>query len=172
MNYILDTSFIAAGKGSLFNNTKKNLKTIGKFKHNNPSNKFFITPGIINEINNFTGSFYQDSIEEIFQIETINLYNCQLPAKLFCLILDELRERNRKLLKNTESLILVDKPTDQKVGGLRDLFRQTLYSGVLDSGADIEIALLARKKRGTLITCDEGLTKFAKEIGVRVTNKI
>lgn len=171
MNYIIDTSIIAAGDNSLFKNAEKNLKLIGKLKYTNPRKKFFLTPGVINEINNFTGSAFKDTIEKIFQIETVNLYNCQLPAKLFCTILNELRERNRRLLKHTESLISSDKPTDQKVGGLRDLFRQTLYSGVLDSGTDIEIALLARKKRGVLLTKDEGLSKFGREIGVQVSDK-
>lgn len=167
MSYILDTSFIAAGDGSLFQNAKTNLDKLSKLKL-----PLFTSPGVIQEISCFTGHEFNDLLNKIFKIETVNLYNAHLPAKLVCIVLDQLRERNKNLLKKTETLILSEKPTDQKVGRLRGLFRETLYSGVLDSSTDIEIALLARKKRGILITRDEGLMKFAKEIGVAVNNNI
>jgi predicted DNA-binding protein (UPF0278 family) len=168
MNFILDTSFVAFGKSSLKINVENNILEFSRSKYH----KFFIVPDIINELQAITRTSLSETIQNKFIIETVNLYESKISAKLVCCFLDSLKSRNKKLLENTELLINSEKPNDQKVGKLRHLFRETLYSGILDSSTDIELCLLARKKRGTLLTRDDGLAKFASEIGVRVSDKI
>lgn len=167
MNFILDTSFVAFGENSLQINVEKNISKFSRLKYH----KFFIVPAIINELQAITRTSLSEKIKNKFIVETVNLYESKISAKLVCGFLDSLKSRNRKLLEKTEFLINSEKPNDQKIGGLRSIFKETLYSGILDSSTDIELCLLARKKRGTLLTRDEGLSNFASEIGVRVSDK-
>lgn len=49
----------------------------------------------------------------------------------------------------------------------RQRYRQATRFGFLDSVADLDLILLAREEDGFLVSCDEGVMRWGRKIGVK-----
>ncbi len=55
----------------------------------------------------------------------------------------------------------------QAIARLRENFRRMTREGMLDSGADMDLLLLAYESGATLISCDQGVIHWAHELGIQ-----
>lgn len=172
MNYIVDTSYLSQSPDdsnigiNIINNCKSLILT---------NHKFFTCESILHEIYNFISPSSVDElnlVKKLFIIDCVNMYSAKIPAILVAEMLTNYKSRNKSFLKSVETIIKEEAEASIKIGKVRRHNREKNSSGIIDSAADLELVFLARKKRGTLLTRDQGLTKIATQLGVRTSKEL
>ena len=189
--FVLDTNiFFNMGAGfCLGEKTEeviKNLtKRIKKLKKEQKA-VFYMPPSAVDELL----SFFKDKNQQFIK-EFLALINIQSPEKnkinfsavSFYKLISEIRERSYRGMNIAEeeiidlaNFILKNLPKDkidfQKKTGVfikkfRERYRKATREKFLDSVTDLDLIVLAKEKDGFLVTSDEGVIIWARELGVK-----
>ena len=128
--------------------------------------QIFIPPSIFMEMKNFIGGDKSDELALYVKKRAPNTFALYLPAAVFYDFIDDVRGRVNKGLRLAEEFAKDNHPdNDAKLAKLRDKYRESMRTGIIDSKEDLELVLLAKELEATLITSDEGAIKFANKIG-------
>lgn len=119
----------------------------------------FIVPRVMRELN---------KVPDGFRVKATNYNFCQIPLPLFYNYVEDFAIRIQKGLKVAENILESGGDLEDKKRRLRKHWKQDLRSGILDSPADFDTVLLAMELRAILVTVDEGMKKFAFEMGLEV----
>ncbi|MEW6721798.1 MAG: RNA ligase partner protein [Candidatus Micrarchaeota archaeon] len=126
----------------------------------------FIPPSVLNELNNFVDSKSMEELELRVKKRAPNTYSIYLPAAVFYDFIEDIRGRMNKGMRLAEEFAKDNRPdNDDKLRRLREKYRDAMRSGILDSKEDFELVLLAKELDAPLVSCDEGVIKFAHQIG-------
>lgn len=96
-------------------------------------------------------------------------YELSCPAFFLYELIEEIRERVNKGLRIAEKAIRSVQKVDEKevVQNLRRNYRDALREGIIDSGEDVDLILLAKELNALLVTADNGVIKWAEKLGIR-----
>jgi RNA ligase partner protein len=126
----------------------------------------FMPPSVFNELKNFVDSKAMEELELAVKKRAPNTYGIYLPAAVLYDFIEDVRLRINKGLRLAEEFAKDNQPdNDEKLRKLRDKYRDAMRTGILDSKEDFELVLLAKELEATLVTSDEGVMKFADQIG-------
>ena len=120
--------------------------------------------------NGFTSTYFigakSDELALHVKKRAPNTFALHLPAAVFYDFIDDVRSRVNKGLRLAEEFAKDNHPdNDAKLAKLRDKYRESMRTGIIDSKEDLELVLLAKELEATLVTSDEGVIKFANKIG-------
>ena len=123
-------------------------------------------PAVFNELKNFVDAKAMEELELTVKRRAPNTYGIYLPAAVLYDFIDDVRLRINKGLRLAEDFAKDNQPdNDEKLRKLRDKYRDAMRTGILDSKEDFELVLLAKELEATLVSSDEGVLKFADQIG-------
>lgn len=165
--FVIDTSvFVNPQVARNFGpNPKKALQGFIKLASKKKSLEFYMPGSIFNELRNFV---HEDisKLELLVKRRSPNLYAVYLPAAVFYDFIEEMRNRMNKGLRLAEDFARDNKENnDEKVRKLRDMYKDAMRSGFLDSKEDLELVLLAKELEAALVSADEGVLTFGSKIG-------
>ncbi len=170
--FVLDTSlFVNPHSRGHFGKTptaavKAFLKMISKMRI-----ELYIPPSVFNEMKNFIEKKTIDELELSVKKKAPNMYAIYLPAAVLYDFIDDIRTRINKGMRLAEEFTRDSHPdVDMKLGKLREKYREAMRSGIIDSKEDVELVLLTKELDATLISSDEGVLKFAEQIGCTYLN--
>lgn len=111
--------------------------------------------------------------ELIVNLRNPKKYNLLIPAEFLYNFIADLRNRINKGLRVAEEHVRnAQGQTRENLGdvirSLREKYREALRQGILDSKEDVEVILLAYELDAILVSADEGIKKWAKELGVKL----
>jgi len=128
--------------------------------------QLYIPPLVFAELRNFTGSEKSDELALYVKKRAPNTFAIYLPAAVFYDFIDDVRARINKGLRLAEEFAQDNRPeNDVKLAKLRDKYRDSMRTGIIDSKEDFELVLLAKELDAALVTSDEGVIKFASKVG-------
>ncbi len=131
----------------------------------------FMPPSVFSELKNFAGSGSMDELELVIKKRAPNTYSIYLPAAVFYDYIEDIRNRLNKGMRLAEEFAKDNRPdNDEKLRRLREKYREAMRSGIIDSKEDFELVLLAKELEATLVTSDEGVIKFANQVGCEYIN--
>lgn len=190
-SYILDTNvfFNMEAGFSLGKTTNEVIKTIIQSAQKGKEVKthvFYMPPRIVDEFL----SFFEDKDQSIIQqllavviVQSPSVHEGSVPAHILYTMVEDIRQRSLRGLRVGEEEIekagkslmdkgSLDRITFQKtigeyVRGYRDRYRQATRVGFLDSVADLDVIMLAKEVKGSIVSSDEGLLKWARLFGVK-----
>lgn len=126
----------------------------------------YMPPSIFNELRNFVKASDMEALELAVKKRAPNTYAIYLPAAVLYDFIEDIRGRINKGLRLAEEFAKDNRPdNDAKLGKLREKYRESMRTGIIDSKEDFELVLLAKELEATLISSDEGAIKFANQIG-------
>ncbi|MBU0590874.1 RNA ligase partner protein [Candidatus Micrarchaeota archaeon] len=126
----------------------------------------YMPPSIFNELRNFVDQKTMDELELEIKKRSPNTYSIYLPAAVLYDFIEDIRKRMNKGMKLAEDFAQDNRPdNDTKLRKLRDKYRDAMRAGIVDSKEDFELVLLCKELEATLISSDEGVIKFADQIG-------
>ncbi len=189
--FVLDTNtfFNMEAGFSLGKKTEEVIKNLTeKIKKLKKQGKavFYMPPSVVDEF----FSFFEDKNQQFIK-EFLSIVNIQSPEKhrinfsapSFYKLIAEIRERSYRGMNiaeeeivNSINFILKNPPKDkidfQKKTGIfikkfRERYRKATREKILDSVADLDLIVLAKEKDGFLVTSDEGVIIWARELGVK-----
>lgn len=189
-SYIIDTNifFNLEVKSGLGNNPKEIIQEITNIatslKEKN-AGEFFMPPRIMDEFMTFVekDDQYVRDFLGIVTVKSPNLEGVTFSADVFYKLVEEMRHRSYRGLQVAEdemqkagnamlseselSKIDYQKAIGKHVSKLRDRYRQATRFKFLDSVADLDLLMLARELNGSIVTSDEGVTRWARIFGVK-----
>jgi len=125
---------------------------------------FYMPPSVWKELSNFAPNL--NPLEGIVKRKAPNIYSIHLPAAVFYEFIDDVRTRVNKGLRLAEDFAIDNRPdNDEKLRRLRDKYRDSMRTGIVDSKEDFEIVLLAYELEAAIITGDEGIHHLANKVG-------
>ena len=128
--------------------------------------EFFMPPSIFAELKNFVEAKAMDEFELVVKKRAPNTYSIYLPAAVLYDFIEDVRLRINKGLRLAEEFAKDNHPdNDEKLRKLRDKYREAMRTGIIDSKEDFELVLLAKELEASLVTSDEGVIKFANQVG-------
>ncbi|MEW6034975.1 MAG: RNA ligase partner protein [Candidatus Micrarchaeota archaeon] len=126
----------------------------------------FMPPSIFNELKNFVDGKSMEELELVVKKRAPNTYSIYLPAAVLYDFIEDVRLRINKGLRLSEEFAKDNRPdNDEKLRRLRDKYREAMRTGIIDSKEDFELVLLAKELEATLVSSDEGVLKFADQVG-------
>ena len=126
----------------------------------------YMPPSVFNELNNFVDQKSMDELELALRKRAPNTYSIYLPAAVLYDFIEDIRRRINKGMRVAEQFARDNRPdNDEKLRKLREKYREAMRTGILDSEEDFELVLLSKELEATLVTSDEGVIKFANQIG-------
>jgi len=126
----------------------------------------YMPPSIRNELRNFVDEGCLDDLDLVLHRRAPNTYSIYLPAAVFYDFIEDIRGRINKGLRLAEEFAKDNRPdNDAKLGRLREKYREAMRTGIIDSKEDFELVLLAKELDATIVSSDEGVIKFANQIG-------
>lgn len=126
----------------------------------------FMPPSVFAELRNFVDAKAIEELELFIKMRAPNTYGIYLPAAVLYDFIEDIRQRINKGLRLAEDFAKDNAPdNDPKLRKLRDKYREAMRTGILDSKEDFELVLLAKELEATLVSSDEGVMKFANQIG-------
>lgn len=126
----------------------------------------YMPPSVFSELKNFVEAKAMEELELVIRKRAPNTYGIYLPAAVLYDFIEDVRTRINKGLRLAEEFAKDNRPdNDEKLRRLRDKYRDAMRTGIIDSKEDFELVLLAKELEATLVTSDEGVIKFADQIG-------
>ena len=126
----------------------------------------YMPPSIFRELRNFVTEKAMDELELLVKRRAPNKYDLNLPAAVLYNFIDDVRLRVNKGLRLAEQFAKDNQPdNDAKLRKLRDKYRDAMRTGLLDSKEDFELILLTKELEATIVSSDEGVLKFADQVG-------
>lgn len=127
----------------------------------------YMPPSVFKELGNFADSKSMEQLDLAIKKRSPNTYGIYLPAAVFYDFIDDIRLRMNKGMRLAEDFAKDNRAdNDEKLRKLREKYRSAMRAGILDSVEDFELVLLAKELEATLISSDEGVLRFADQIGV------
>ncbi len=152
-------------------------------------------PSVYNEMrdfarNNECGESVLAKIDTWLVKKSPDRYEVKIPSKIFYEYVDYMRSRINKGMNvaeeaiweaATQCLFIQTKAKSRReieteierdvigniVGKFRDKYRNALRYGILDSGPDIDVLLLAKELDAAVVASDVGIQRWAEEMGLR-----
>jgi RNA ligase partner protein len=126
----------------------------------------YIPPSVFTELRNFVDEETMDELELAIRKRAPNTYSIYLPAAVLYDFIEDIRARINKGMRVAEQFAKDNRPdNDEKLRKLREKYREAMRAGILDSKEDFELVLLSKELEATLVSSDEGVLKFANQIG-------
>jgi len=100
-------------------------------------------------------------------------FNLMVPAEFLYNFITDLRGRINKGLRVAEEHVRTAKGQENIgdiIRSLREKYREALRQGILDSKEDVDVVLLAYELDAILVSADEGIRRWAKELGIKLVN--
>lgn len=194
-HYILDTNllFNMGGSMGLGENTKDIVSHLHTALKKAEFEQIFacIPPSIAQEIATFFEN-PQDPILlnflDVVRIESPRTAELSLPASVVGALIEDHRERSYRGMKVAEEElvntatqcmgkeVLPHKEfqifTGKTIAKMRERFRTATRTGTIDSVADFDLIMLARSLDGFLVSTDEGVMKWAREMGTKELSSV
>jgi len=163
--YVLDTSlFVNPAARAPFGNSPQEAVEQFAAIASEHSASFYMPPSIWKELSNFAPNLHP--LEGIVKRKAPNIYSIHLPAAIFYEFIDDVRGRVNKGLRLAEEFAVDNRPdNDEKLRKLRDKYRDSMRTGIVDSKEDFEIVLLAYELEAAIVTGDEGIHHLANKVG-------
>lgn len=131
----------------------------------------FMPPSVFSELKNFADAGSMEELELVIKKRAPNTYSIYLPAAVFYDFIEDIRGRMNKGMRLAEEFAKDNRPdNDEKLRKLREKYREAMRTGIIDSKEDFELVLLAKELEATLVTSDEGVIKFANQVGCEYIN--
>jgi len=168
MKYVIDTSLFVnpVARKHFGKNPSSAVKAFVK-KLEKLDMEVYMPPSVFNELNNFVDAKAMDALDIAIKKRSPNTYGIYLPAAVLYDFIDDIRARMNKGMRLAEEFARDNRPdNDEKLRKLREKYRSAMRAGILDSVEDFELVLLAKELDATLISSDEGVIKFADQVGV------
>jgi hypothetical protein len=166
--YVIDTSlFVNPAARSKFGKTPSAaaaslIRAIRKKENLH----IYMPPSIFNELSNFLTPKSASDLELAIRKRAPNKYAVYLPAAVFYDFVDDVRLRINKGLRLAEEFAKDNKPDNEmKLKKLREKYRDSLRTGIVDSKEDFELLVLAKELECAVVTSDKGVIRFADKIG-------
>jgi len=191
--YILDTNifFNISSDLNLGKKTEEiviNLTKIIKRLKKEKKAEFFMPPAILDEFLSFFEDKNQPLVTDflgLINVKNPTIDNVLFPARVFCLLVDDVRKRIYRGLNIGEEEIknagkkflpikqeLSKKDFDIIIGEIikkfRLRYRQATRFGFLDSVADLDLIILTKEVDGFLVSTDEGVLFWGKIFGIKI----
>ncbi|MEO2153854.1 MAG: RNA ligase partner protein [Aquificota bacterium] len=101
------------------------------------------------------------------------MFTLMIPAQFLYNFIGDLRQRINKGLRIAEEHVRnAGATTKEGVGeiirSLREKYRDALRQGILDSKEDVDVILLAYELDAILVSADEGIREWAKQLGIKL----
>jgi RNA ligase partner protein len=117
----------------------------------------------------------QPKFEIVVKLRNPKKYNLQIPAEFLFEFIGDLRARINKGLRIAEEHVRsAGEKGKENIGelirSLREKYREALRQGILDSKEDVDVILLAYELDAILVSADEGVRNWAKELGIKLIN--
>jgi RNA ligase partner protein len=101
------------------------------------------------------------------------MFQLMIPAQFLYNFIGDLRQRINKGLRIAEEHVRnAGATTKEGVGeiirSLREKYRDALRQGILDSKEDVDVILLAYELDAILVSADEGIREWAKQLGIKL----
>jgi hypothetical protein len=126
----------------------------------------FIPPSVFNELKNFVDAKTMEELELVVKKRAPNTYGIYLPAAVLYDFIEDVRLRINKGLRLSEEFAKDNRiDNDEKLKKLREKYRDAMRTGIIDSKEDFELVLLSKELEATLVSSDEGVIKFAHQVG-------
>jgi RNA ligase partner protein len=117
-------------------------------------------------LKNFVDEKSMGELELVIRKRAPNTYSIYLPAAVLYDFIEDIRARINKGMRVAEQFAKDNRPdNDEKLRKLREKYRDAMRTGILDSKEDFELVLLSKELEATLVTSDEGVIKFANQVG-------
>ncbi len=165
--YVVDTSLFVNPHAREKFGKDPSAAVLGFVKHAETKDiEVFMPPSVFCELRNFVDAKAMDELELAVKKRAPNTYGIYLPAAVLYDFIEDVRLRINKGLRLAEDFAKDNAPdNDEKLRKLRDKYREAMRTGIVDSKEDFELVLLAKELEATLITSDEGVMKFANQVG-------
>jgi RNA ligase partner protein len=165
--YVIDTSlFVNPHARKKFGRTPTTAVKAFVKKVNGLDISIFMPPSVFKELNNFIEEEAIGELELAIRKRAPNTYSIYLPAAVLYGFIDDIRARMNKGMRLAEQFAKDNRPdNDEKLRKLREKYRDAMRSGIIDSKEDFELVLLSKELEATLVTSDEGVLKFADQVG-------
>lgn len=165
--YVIDTSlFVNPAARSMFGKDPSSAVRGFVKKAAGSDLDIYMPPSIFNELKNFVKAADMEKLELVIKKKAPNTYGIYLPAAVFYDFIEDIRGRINKGLRLAEEFAKDNQPdNDAKLKKLREKYREAMRTGIIDSKEDFELVLLAKDLDATLVSSDEGVLKFADQIG-------
>ncbi len=188
--YIIDTNLFFNMEGSmgLGDTTADIIKTLVRAVEKAPSEELEIVvpPTIVQEITSFFDSPDDPLLKSLFGSLTVKSPGTSeqsVSASIFEQLIEDYRDRAYRAMKvaeeeviHTAEMFMGKEVLPQKefqmacgkiLTKLRERYRNATRTGTIDSKADFDLIMLAREMDGYLVTTDEGVTYWARLLGVK-----
>jgi uncharacterized protein len=132
--------------------------------------EFYMPPSTFHELLNFVDKDRITGELLLFlRLKPPKKHELMFPAVLLYEIIEEMRDRVNKGLRVAESAVRATekRKADDIIQDLRKKYREALREGIIDSGEDVDLILLAAELNAMLVTADQGLIKWAEKFGIR-----
>ncbi len=170
--FVIDTSLFVnpAARGKFGKSPDEAVKKFIKMV-NGLDVSLYMPPLIFKELSNFIKPKTAEQLDLIIKKKSANMHAIYLPAAVFEDFIEDFRTRTSKGLRLAEEFARDNRPDNEiKLRKLREKYREALRTGILDSREDFELLLLAKELEATVVTSDEGVIKFADNIGCEWIN--
>jgi len=165
--YVIDTSlFVNPHARERFGKTPSAavLNFVKKLEKLNM--EVYMPPSVFLELKNFINEKAMEEFELAIKKRSPNTYSIYLPAAVLYDFIEEIRRRMNKGMRLAEQFAQDNQPdNDSKLRKLREKYRDAMRTGIVDSKEDFELVLLAKELDGILVSADDGVIKFADQIG-------
>ena len=111
--------------------------------------------------------------ELVVRLRNPKKFNLLVPAEFFYKFISDLRARINKGLRIAEEHVKSAQGKEREdigtlIRSLREKYREALRQGILDSREDVDVVLLAYELDAILVSADEGIRNWAKELGIKL----
>ncbi len=109
--------------------------------------------------------------ELVIRLRNPKKFNLNVPAEFLYNFISDLRARINKGLRIAEEHVKTAKGREnvgELIRSLREKYREALRQGILDSKEDVDVVLLAYELDAILVSADEGIRNWAKELGIKL----
>ncbi|MGV8084636.1 MAG: RNA ligase partner protein [Candidatus Bilamarchaeum sp.] len=165
--YVVDTSVFVNPQAREKFGKDPTLAVKGFIKFVKKNNlKVYMPPSIFAELRNFVKPQAIEELQIHIRIRSPSIYDIRLPAAVFYDFIEDVRDRINRGLRLSEEYAKDNTPNnDEKLRKLREKYREAMRTGILDSKEDLELVLIAKELDAVLVSSDEGVVKFARQLG-------
>jgi hypothetical protein len=133
----------------------------------------YMPPSVFEELKTFVQSEgIPGDFELLVRLQAPNRYQVSVPGFLLYELIDDIRGRIDRGLRVSEKAVREAGPenVNRTITRLREKYRETLRSGLLDSREDVDLILLARELDAALVSSDQGVVRWAEKLGIRLVH--
>ena len=136
-----------------------------------PRIRFYMPPSVMEELRHFVeDERLPPDLELVIHLQAPGRHNVMVPGHFLYELIEDIRNRMDRGLRVAERAVREVQPesVDRTIARLRDRYREALRTGLLDSTEDLDVILLAVELGGAVCSADQGLTRWAEKVGLRL----